>query len=185
VLTAGRDLLAAHGGKGFTVEAVAARAGVARMTVYYQFGTKKGLRDALFGDLAASELVGRLGNSVAQSASLEALAEFIGTLVGFWAADRTVIRRLRSLALLDPEAERTLRVADGHRFDAVRRIVRRLTEQHGRPSLAVADDVVLILFSLTSFETFDVLAGVGRSPEDVATLLIRTAHTALGLEEKF
>jgi hypothetical protein len=51
--------------------------------------------------------------------------------------------------------------------------------------LAVADDVVLILFSLTSFETFDVLAGVGRSPEDVATLLIRTAHTALGLEEKF
>ena len=182
VLAAGRDLLIAHGGKGFTIDAVAERAGVARMTVYYQFGTKKGLRDALFSDLAAHALVDRLRHSAAQSAPFDALAEFMGTLVGFWAADRLVIRRLRSLALLDPAADGDLRAADAHRLDAVRHIVRRLTEQHGRPSPAVADDVVLILFSLTSFETFDALAGAARTPEDVATLLIRAAHAALGLE---
>ncbi len=182
VLAAGRDLLVAHGGKGFTVDAVAARAGVARMTIYYQFGTKKGLRDALFSDLAAHALVDQLRSSGARSMPFDALAEFIGTLVGFWATDRLVIRRLRSLALLDPSAERNLRAADEHRLEAVRHIVRRLTEQHRRPSSAVADDVVLVLFSLTSFETFDALAGTARTPEEVATLLIRTAHAALGLE---
>jgi AcrR family transcriptional regulator len=182
VLAAGRDLLVAHGGKGFTIDAVAARAGVARMTIYYQFGTKKGLRDALFSDLAAHALVDRLRGSGAGSPPFDALAEFIGTLVGFWATDRMVIRHLRSLALLDPAAERNLRAADEHRFDAVRHIVRRLTEQHGRPSPAVVDDVVLVLFSLTSFETFDALAGAARTPEEVATLLIRTAHATLGLE---
>lgn len=182
VLAAGRDLLVAHGGKGFTVDAVAARAGVARMTVYYQFGSKKGLREALFSDLAARGLVHRLRASMTRSVPFDALAEFIGTLVGFWAADRLVIRRLRSLASLDPPAERNLRAAEEHRMDAVRHIVRRLTETHGRPSPAVADDAVLVLFSLTSFETFDALAGTARAPEDVATLLIRTAHTVLGLE---
>jgi AcrR family transcriptional regulator len=182
VLAAGRELLVDHGGKGFTVDAVAARAGVARMTVYYQFGTKKGLRDALFSDLSARGLVDRFRGSGARSAPFDALAEFIGTLVGFWAADRMVIRRLRSLALLDPAAEGNLRASDEHRLDAVRHIVRRLTEQHGRPSQAVADDVVLILFSLTGFETFDALAGAARTPEEVATLLIRTAHATLGLE---
>ena len=104
------------------------------------------------------------------------------SLVGFWAADRQVIRRLRSLALQDPAAERNLRAADEHRLDAVRHIVRRLADQHGRPSPAVVEDVALVLFSLTSFETFDALAGATRTPEDVATLLIRAAHAALGLD---
>src|SRR5947209_7852058 len=108
VLSAGRDLLVSHGGKGFTVDAVAARAGVARMTVYYQFGSKQGLRDALFGDIAARGLVATLRESHARSEPFDALAEFIGSLAGFWAADRPVIRRLRSLALVDPAAERTL-----------------------------------------------------------------------------
>ncbi|MBI3401380.1 MAG: TetR/AcrR family transcriptional regulator [Acidobacteria bacterium] len=182
VLTAGRDLLVTHGGKGFTVDAVAARAGVARMTVYYQFGSKKGLRDALFSDLAARGLVATLRESSAQSVPFDALAEFIGSLAGFWAADRPVIRRLRSLALLDPAAERTLRAADEHRLDAARHLVKRFAERHGRPSPAVAEDVALVLFSLTSFETFDALAGASRPPEDVATLLIRAAHAALELE---
>jgi len=182
VLSAGRDLLVAHGGKGFTVDAVAARAGVARMTVYYQFGSKKGRRDALFRDLAASGLVERLRSSSVRSVPFDALAEFIGSLVGFWAADRLVIRRLRSLALLDPAAERNLRAADEHRLDAVRHIVRRLSDQHGRPSPAVADDVALVLFSLTSFETFDALVDAAQTSEEVAMLLIRTAHAALGLD---
>ncbi len=46
---------------GFTVDAVAREAGVARMTVYYQFGSKAGLLEAIFDSLAvrggAEELV--------------------------------------------------------------------------------------------------------------------------------
>jgi AcrR family transcriptional regulator len=38
----------------FSIDAVARRADVARMTVYYQFGSKRGLLEALFDALAAS-----------------------------------------------------------------------------------------------------------------------------------
>jgi AcrR family transcriptional regulator len=61
IVSAARDLLAAPDGvSGFTVDAVADQSGVARMTVYNQFGSKVGLLEALFDDLAARGLVTRL-----------------------------------------------------------------------------------------------------------------------------
>ena len=55
ILAAARELLAAAGGiAGFTVEAVARHADVSRMTVYYQFGSKAGLLEALFDQLATT-----------------------------------------------------------------------------------------------------------------------------------
>src|SRR5262249_56620917 len=61
IVAAARELLATPGGvSGFTVDAVAAQAGVARMTVYNQFGSKRGLLEALFDDLAARGLVAPL-----------------------------------------------------------------------------------------------------------------------------
>src|SRR5262249_35010278 len=49
ILAAARELLVASAGfSGFSVEAVARQAGVARMTVYYQFGSKPGLLEALY-----------------------------------------------------------------------------------------------------------------------------------------
>ncbi len=61
IVFAARELLAAPDGvSGFTVDAVAAQSGVARMTVFNQFGSKSGLLEALFDDLAARGLVARL-----------------------------------------------------------------------------------------------------------------------------
>ena len=51
VLAAARDQLAKE--TSFSIDAVARRADVARMTVYYQFGSKRGLLEALFDLLAA------------------------------------------------------------------------------------------------------------------------------------
>ena len=59
ILAAARELLAASDGlTGFSIEAVARQADVARMTVYYQFGSKPGLLEALFDDLAARGQIG-------------------------------------------------------------------------------------------------------------------------------
>lgn len=185
VMEAARELLIANGGAGFTIDAVAARADVARMTVYYQFGSKQRLRDALVHDTTGRGVVDHLHGRASRGVApipFDALAEFIGALVGFWAADRFVIRRLRHLAALEPGTERDLRAGDEHRVDALRHIVGRIAEQHGRPSPAMVDDVVRVLSSLTSFETFDAMAAVARTPEDVATLLIRAAHAVLGIE---
>ena len=53
ILDAARELLGtATAYPGFTVDAVARRADVARATVYYQFGSKTGLLEAVCDDLA-------------------------------------------------------------------------------------------------------------------------------------
>ena len=55
ILAAARDVLGENGFAGFTIDAVADRAGVARMTVYYQFDSKGALLDALLDALAAGK----------------------------------------------------------------------------------------------------------------------------------
>jgi AcrR family transcriptional regulator len=181
VLAAARALLAAEGTVGFTVDAVAERADVARMTIYYQFESKRGLLDELFDDLSARGLVDRLRATLGRAEPFEALGEFIGAFAGFWSSDRVVIRRLRGLAALDPEVDDGLRARDGHRLAGLRAIVARIAEKHGRPSAQAMDEAVDVLHALTSFETFDALAGHARTPEDVAMMLIRAAHAVLGL----
>src|SRR5262249_20338293 len=102
IVAAARELLAAPGGfSGFTVDAVAAEAGVARRTVYNQFGSKMGLLEALFDELAARGLVARLRAAFVRPEPREALDELIAAFGGFWHSDRVVIRRIRGLASLD------------------------------------------------------------------------------------
>ena len=99
VIAAARELLTASGGfTGFTIDAVAAQAGVARMTVYYQFGSKAGLLEALFDDLAARGGMDQLPAAFSRADPLDALAEFIALFCRFWASERLLIRRLQGLA---------------------------------------------------------------------------------------
>jgi AcrR family transcriptional regulator len=185
ILASARDVLGEHGFAGFTIDAVADRAGVARMTVYYQFDSKGALLDALLDALAAGSLVDRLHASLGRADPvtridpLDVLDEFIAAFVGFWASDRVVIRRLRSLAGLDPEVEGAVSARDAKRRAGLRVLVIQLIDTLGHPVDASIEDVTDLLHTLTSFETFDALAGRSRSPEDVAALLIRVAHAAL------
>lgn len=193
ILAAAREVLGENGFAGFTIDAVADRAGVARMTVYYQFDSKGALLDALLDALAAGSLVDRLHAAVGPADPLDpvhlidpidALDEFIAAFVGFWASDRVVIRRLRGLAGLDPEVEAAVSARDAKRRAGLRVLVIRLIETHGQPVDASIDDVTDLLHTLTSFETFDVMAARSRAPEDVASLLIRVAHAALGADPR-
>src|SRR6516225_3805070 len=91
IVAAARALLATPGGfSEFTVDAVASQAGVARMTVYNQFGSKMGLLEALFDDLAARGLVARLRAAFGRPDPREALDELIAAFGGFWHSDRIV-----------------------------------------------------------------------------------------------
>src|SRR5690348_8744600 len=81
IVAAARAMLAAPGGIGaFTVDAVAKEAGVARMTVYYQFGSKTGLIEAVFDSLAIVRTgVPRLIAALALPEPADTLAEFVRT----------------------------------------------------------------------------------------------------------
>jgi AcrR family transcriptional regulator len=184
IVAAARELLAARDGfSGFTIDAVAGQAGVARMTVYNQFGSKRGLLEALFDDLAARGLLERLRAAFARPEPREALAELIAAFGSFWSSDRLVIRRIRALAAIDPDFEQGVRERDERRREGLRTIVGRLAEANQQPPRAVRDRVIDLLHTLTSFETFDNLAGAAQSPEEVVPLLCRLVSAALELHQ--
>ena len=184
ILTATRELLMASDGfSGFSIDAVARQADVARMTVYHQFGSKIGLLEALSDSLAAHGGMEQLANAFRRSEPLDALDEYITVFSRFWDSDRLVTRRLRALAALDADFEQVIRARDERRRQGLRVIVQRLVEKHGRPAPEAAEEVINVLYTLIGFECFDTLAGSTRSIEEVTPIVRRLAHAALGLNE--
>ena len=180
ILAAARELLAAPDDfSGFSVDAVARQADVARMTVYYQFGSKVGLLEALSDDLAARGGMEQLAAAFRQPDPLDALAGFIAVFVGFWAADRLVTRRLRALAALDADFEQVIRARDERRREGLRVLVGRIATHPEASLQRPVEEAVDLLHMLTGFESFDTLAGDGRSADNVTLLFQRLARAAL------
>jgi AcrR family transcriptional regulator len=183
IVTAAHGLLAAPTGlAAFTIDTVAAEAGVARMTIYNQFGSKMGLLEALFDHLAARGLLDRLRAAFVQPDPRAALTGLIAAFGGFWNSDRVVLRRIRALAVIDAEFAAAVMARDERRRAALRTILDRYAEEYGKPAAAACDQAVDILHTLTSFETFDQLAGATRSPEDVVPMVSRLARAVLELD---
>jgi AcrR family transcriptional regulator len=183
IIQAARELLMASDGfSAFTMEAVARQAGVARMTVYYQFESKVGLLEAVSDDLARRGHMERLAEAFTQPTAELALETFVETFARFWGAERVVTRRLRALAALDSDFEQVVRGRDGWRRNAARALMGRFVAEQGRPPPDSLEEAVALLFTITSFETFDTLAGPNRTPEEVAPLILQLARTALDVD---
>jgi AcrR family transcriptional regulator len=184
IIDAARELLVASDGfSGFSIDAVARAADVARMTVYYQFGSKIGLLEALSDSLAAHGGMEQLAAAFQRPDPLDALAEYIAVFGRFWNSDRLVTRRLRALAALDPDFELVVQARDERRREGLRVIVRRLVEKYARPTPEAFDETVDVLYTLISFECFDTLAGPTRNLEEIAPVVQRLARAVLGLNE--
>jgi AcrR family transcriptional regulator len=176
ILDAARDQLrAADAYPGFTVEAVARRADVARATVYYQFGSKTGLLEAVCDDLAEAGGMAGLANVFTSQDTEAAIRGFITAFAGFWAADRVVMRRLRALAALDPDVGTVIAARDQRRREGLTVLIGRLPAGSG----PAADRAVRMLYALTSFETFDTLAGPDRDLADAVPLVTSLAEAVL------
>jgi AcrR family transcriptional regulator len=180
IVEAARGLLASPDGlTEFTVEAAARQAKVARMTVYYQFGSRAGLLEAIFDDMAARGGMWGLPGIFKQPDAVAALSEFIAVFVRFWASQRLIIRRLQVLTALDPELQKVSR--DEWRRQGLQVILGRTAEQVGRPGAGSMASAIDVLQMLTSFQAFDQLAGQTRSPEEVTSLLQQLGRAAIGL----
>jgi AcrR family transcriptional regulator len=178
IIAAARSLLTAASGSEFSVDSVARNAGVARMTVYYQFGSKRGLLEAIFDNLAAGGLADSLPPAFGQPKTLDALDALIRAFVRFWSSERLAIRRLRALADLDPVIGESLTARDERRREGLRVLVQR--SDAGERTEDSLDETVDMLHTLTSFETFDSLAGETRSADDVAGMISELAKKVLG-----
>jgi AcrR family transcriptional regulator len=144
----------------FTLEGVAGRAQVSRVTVYAQFGDRDTLLEAVYDDLAASGGLLRIPEVFAAPDPAAALETLVQIFCHFYTAHRVVIQRLRALAVMSTGE------LSGHGARNARRrhIIGALLQRSG-----AADDRLLdTLQALTSFAFVDELAGRDRSPDEVA-----------------
>ena len=161
ILTAARDELAS-GEPGLSAGAVARRAGVSRITVYNQFGSKAGLLRELAA-AARPEVELRLAPEPADP--LDDLRHRIADSSSRWSSDPALFRRLPGAGNVEiemPHDDRAL-------------AERLAASDHLRPgcSLKEAEDVI---GAITSFQVFDRLHKDGRrSPTAVAEILMRLA----------
>ena len=181
ILKAARALLVARGNPDFSIEALARRARVTRVTVYQRFGTRSKLLEALFDDLARQGGMWDLADAFGQPDPEEALARFVTTFARFWTAHRPIHRRLQALTALDAGLDRTLRARQEWRRQGLRVIVPRLGQRSGGAAAEAQDETIDLLFALTGFPMFDLLAGPQRTPADVAPIVLRVARAVLGL----
>jgi AcrR family transcriptional regulator len=179
VIAAARELLVSADPGRFSIDAVAQRADVSRATVYYQFRSKLGLLEALLDSAAETGGMAGLPGAFGQSDPLVALDDFIAVFGRFWGSDRLLHRRLRGLAAVDPDLDAALQARQEWRRNGAAALVGRLSGERGTPPAEAAPDVIDVLFTLTSFETFDTLAGSGKTPEAVVPLVRHLARAAV------
>lgn len=176
---------AAIGGKGdlasFSMESVARKAGVARMTVYYQFHSRAELLEALADHLARAGGLARMPEVFAAPSLEEGVRALVDLFVRFWASDRVTLRRMRAMGVVFPADDRGPRERDSWRREAVENLLRRHRAHAGATGVSDRSEVVDLLTVLTSFETFDALAVRGRSPAAVSGLLSDAALQLLGI----
>jgi AcrR family transcriptional regulator len=158
ILAAARKLVVEHGSES-SLSKVAEQAGVSRITVYNQFGSKAGLLEAL-----AAGMGGEPSGAISAGPT-DDVAVRIEQACAYWAADADLHRRLEGR-----ERER------GAQAQVDRSLAERLAaDDRLRPGCSIkeAEDVIGIL---SSFPVFDRLhKGGRRSPSAVAAILVRMA----------
>jgi AcrR family transcriptional regulator len=184
VLAAARSLLLLKDFSGFSMEAVARKADVSRLTVYYQFESKAGLLEALYDYIAKRGHMEELRNVFGHTQDpLVTLHEFILVFMRFWASDRDVIRRLHALGTIDPEIGKGLQARNERRRQGVRTILERYSKAYRTLTSVQKPIAIHTIHMLTSFETFDALAGNVRSMDEVTAIVREHINHAIGLEQ--
>jgi AcrR family transcriptional regulator len=159
---------------GVSMEAVAAAAGVTRLTIYNQFGARRGLLEAVFDHRAAQGGLSRIPEAMALGDPRRALDRLIEIFCAFW-ANEPVVGRLQDLAASDPE----LAAAIGARNERRRQAIGVLLARAGDAGRAGRRrDAVDLIFTLTSYASYRSLKP-GRSDAEVCALIKSACADAL------
>jgi AcrR family transcriptional regulator len=164
-----------------SIDQVARMAKVARSTVYLIFGSRDGLFDAVARDLFDRGGFDRIVQAVAHPDPRETVRNGIRGSTHMFAAHRDVFRALVSMAQLDPQAVGgTVERADRNRAAGMAALAQRLADQDELRGGVTVDAAANLLWILTSFDAYDLLAtGRGLSADEAADLLIETAERTL------
>jgi AcrR family transcriptional regulator len=166
IVAAARALLSAgRGGAAFSLEAVARRAGVTRLTVYHQFESKRGLLEAIFDDTARRGGLHEIPRLFEEPDVHKALALFVTIFCRFWARHVRMFPKFAAVARLDAEIGDSLH----KRVERRRQVLTTLLER--APVSLDRQQLIDVLFAVTSFETWEALSVHGRSAATVESIM--------------
>ena len=170
VRAAARLMRSKQGMRALSLDSVARAAGVSRLTVYNQFGSRRGLLEALFDDRARRGGMHRLAEAMAEPDARAALERLIEIFCAFWAFDRAAMTGLVGAAGSDPDLHAGILARNERRRTALTILLNRLEMLRSAPPQTLSD-LADVLFVLTSFGVFAELAKRGRDTAAVCRLV--------------
>jgi AcrR family transcriptional regulator len=159
-----------------TMDALARESGVTRQTVHNLFGTKTGVLEALFDQLALDAGIERMRIMMQQSDPEAMLSGFVEVFTDFWAKDRLLIRRIHGIAAIDPEFGSAVEARNRRRQMAATRIVERIS---GESDQNRQKEKTAMLWALSSFEFFDAVAESCGDIKDAAGIVLDLVKKAV------
>ena len=176
LLKAASAMLAAP--DGISLDAVAKRAGVTRLTVYNQFGSRRALLEAVFDDMAERGGLHRIREAMTKTDPKVALQQIVLISCNFWSIHRGALWRLHAASATDPEFGESLRARNQRRRHLLSVLVDRMIEGGAkRPKEAI--ELIDVLFALTSVAFFWELTAGGRKANAVCRLIQALAADAV------
>jgi AcrR family transcriptional regulator len=151
IIEAARALLADPRTGPFSIDAIAERADVARMTIYYQFESKAKLLEALFDDIAARSDMRRMRRVFEERDLQRSLGILVDVFCHLWETESSLLRRLTALARLDPDVDNALKARGKWRREALSTLFERSSKRKN------VGDLVNVLYAITTFETYATL----------------------------
>src|SRR5258708_23202640 len=159
----------------FSLDTVAKAAGVTGLTVYNQFGSRRGLLEAVFDDIARQGGLQGLGDAMAMPDPYAALDRVVEIFCAFWNRDPAV-GRLHEAMATDPEFAQALIERNERRRKLVKDLIGRMAGKAApRRAQQNAGDII---FALTSYAMFAMLRP-GRSTDEVCGLVQSACRAAL------
>jgi AcrR family transcriptional regulator len=168
VLASARAVLSNPAGPAWSMETVAAAAGVTRMTVYNQFGSRAALVEAVLDQVVARDRMDQLVDGTSGLDPAGALRAALVTTCRFWHAERPLLRRLFAVAYTEPAVAALLARREGWRRDQIASLI-------GRADPALREDSALldVVVAVTSFPAYEHLGPTADTPDVAADLLHR------------
>jgi len=163
---------------GFSLEAVARKAKVTRLTVYNQFGSRRALLEAVFDERAVRGGLHRIAEAMAASDPHAGLLQVIAIFCDFWSFDPGALGRLHAAGASDPEFDASVRERNERRRRLLSVLVGRMAEG-ARLRPRARGDLVDVLFALTSFPFFSQLTAGGQTATAACGLIQGLAADAV------
>lgn len=171
IIEAGRELLATREWRSFTLEAVASKAGVSRVTIYNQMQSKYGLLDAVLTELTERAGMDRLLTATSDRNATAARFAIVQQTCRFWHVERDVLRPLFGLAAVDQQVAATLADRERWRRDQWEQLLDRLIEEAPTVNRFDRPDLLAGVVAVTSFPTYDALGELADDPVAAAELI--------------